>query len=56
MNKNLGARVNGVIGFRSLTIPKYLFTLRKISYILIFFNSFISVGSSRGVLSNASAT
>ena len=55
MNENLGARVNEVIGFRSLTIPRYLFTLRKTSYILIFFNSFVLVGNSR-VLSNASVT
>ena len=55
MNENLGARVDGVIGFRSLTIPRYLFTLRKTSCILIFFNSFISMGSSKA-LSNTSAT
>ena len=55
MNKNLGARIDGVIGFRSLTIPRYLFMLRATSYILIFFNSPISVGSSRA-LSSVSAT
>ena len=55
MNENLGARIDGVIGFRSLTIPRYLFTLRATSCILIFFNSFISVGSNRA-LSSASAT
>ena len=55
MNENLGAKVDGVIDIRSLTMSKYLFMLRKTSCILIFFNLVISVGSSR-VLSNASAT
>ena len=55
MNENLGARINRVLGSKSLTIPKYLFALRKTSYIFIFFNSSISVGSSRA-LSSASTT
>ena len=55
MNENLGAKVDGVIGIRSLTMLRYLFMLRKTSCILIFFNSVMSVGSSK-VLSNASAT
>ena len=46
--------MDGVIGFRSLTILRYLFTLRKTSCILMFFNFFISMGSNRA-LSNASA-
>ena len=55
MNENLGAKIDGVISIRSLTMLKYLFMLRKISYILMFFNLVMSVGSSR-VLSNTSAT
>ena len=55
MNENLGAKVDELIGIKSLTMPRYLFILRETSCILIFFNSVMSVGSSR-VLSNTSTT